>query len=211
MSVLDSNVEALAFNYLNFGLFTILNNLWAFIALITAALSFWKIRSAGCPKPTVTDVVTVNPEPVIEPLPSKPVTAVTEAPKLTVVGNGVVEGVDGVRKEKFMVYYEEENEMQCGGGGESNGNGLSTESEGWEWEEREVGELEWWKCWEKILRLRNGENEKGWYTCQDFTELNGNVVRFWDGGLSFGGGCGGGGCFTKESLCSSSCMPVFRV
>jgi hypothetical protein len=39
------------------------------------------------------------------------------------------------------------------------------------------------------LKLRNGENENGWYTCQDLTELNGNVVKIWDGGLRFVGSC----------------------
>lgn len=199
MNVLDSNVEALAFNYLNFGLLTILNNLWTWVALLTAALSFWKIRSAGCPKLKQSDPITLRPDPVNEPLrpPFEAVTAETVAPgeKLTAVpvsGNGVAEDVDGVRKGKFTVYYEED-DMQCRRG-ESNGL-LTVTAEGWE----EGRESEWWKRWEKVLRFRNGENENGWYTCQDLTELNGNVVRFWDGGLRFGGGC-----FTGESWYSSS-------
>ncbi|XP_027338631.1 uncharacterized protein LOC113852528 [Abrus precatorius] len=180
MNVLDSNVEALAFNYLSFGLLTALNNLWTWVALLTAALSFWKIRSAGCPKPD--EPISIGLDPVVETLtPHEATEAKHEATPQMAVGHGVPEDVDGVRKGKFTVYYEEE-EMQCGCG----------ESEGFltalgEWEEREGSESEWWKRWERLLRLRNGENDNGWYMWQDVTELNGNVVRLWDSELRFGG------------------------
>lgn len=208
--LLDSNVEALAFNYLNFGLITILNNLWTWLA-ITAALSFWKIRSSGCPKSL--DPVSVKPDQgvsvsaVTSPVEIKPhqsvlistvtdenVTSETETPRKT--SSNVFDDVDGVRKGKFTLYYEDD--MQCGfDKSGSNCYGQLPVVEGWE---PEV-EGEWWKCWEKALRLRNGENENGWYTCQDLTELNGNVVKFWDGGLTFVGSC-----ITNESWSSSRCM-----
>ncbi|KAK7328719.1 hypothetical protein VNO77_22836 [Canavalia gladiata] len=195
MNVLDSNVEALAFNYLSFGLLTALNNLWTWVALLTAAVSFWKIRFAGCPKPE--ERTSIGPDPVIDTLTPNEVTAEkTEPARQTAVSDGVSEDVEGVRKGKFTVYYEED--MQC----------ACVESEWfleeWEEKEREGSESEWWKRWERLLRLRNGENENGWYTWQDLTELNGNVVRLWDGGFRFGGGS-----FVRESWYNSSCIKVW--
>lgn len=210
--LLDSNVEALAFNYLNFGLITILNNLWTWLA-ITAALSFWKIRSSGCPKSL--DPVSVKPDRGVSvsastspPVEIKPdqnvlvstvtvenVTPETETHRKT--SSNIFDDVEGARKGKFTLYYEQD--MQCGFEKSSNCYGQLPVAEEWE---PEV-EGEWWKCWEKVLRLRNGVNENGWYTCQDLTELNGNVVKIWDGGLTFVGSCT---CITNESWSSSRCM-----
>ncbi|GAU46694.1 hypothetical protein TSUD_375480 [Trifolium subterraneum] len=178
--LLDSNVEALAFNYLNFGLITILNNLWTWLALLTAALSFWKIRSSGCPKEPIS--VKVDTCVSISTVYVKDVTTETETPKKALTD--VFDDVDCIRKGKFTVYYEDD--MQCGLIESSSGyDRLLPVAQGFEPE----GELEWWKCWEKVLRLRNGDNKNGWYTCQDLTELNGNVVKIWDGSLRFVGSC----------------------
>ncbi|KAK7411823.1 hypothetical protein VNO78_03265 [Psophocarpus tetragonolobus] len=184
MNVLDSNVEALAFNYLSFGVLTALNNLWTWVALITAALSFWKIRSKPKPKPEAQALAFAEPEPVTAEK--------TEAAPEVVVGNGVAEDVDGVTRGKFTVYYEDDVDMQCTC--EETEQSLTACGEG--------SETEWWRTWERLLRLRNGESEKGWYTWQDVTELNGNVVRLWDGGLS--------GSFARESWYNnSSCIHVW--
>ncbi|KAE9464589.1 hypothetical protein C3L33_03502, partial [Rhododendron williamsianum] len=52
MNSLDSPLEALAFNYLSFAFSTAVNNVWTWLAaLTTAAVSFWKIRAAGCAGP----------------------------------------------------------------------------------------------------------------------------------------------------------------
>lgn len=56
--------------------------------------------------------------------------------------------------------------------------------------------LKWWESWENLLRTKRGEN--AWYKYQDLTELNGNVVRLWDGGFD--------GSVGKVSRYSSSCM-----
>ncbi|KAL2335110.1 hypothetical protein Fmac_016323 [Flemingia macrophylla] len=177
MNVLDSNVEALAINYLSFGVLTALNNLWTWLALLTAALSFWKIRSVGCPRPTKPES---KPEPkpeaqsFLEPGPSE--VMVEEQPVKLTVGKGVAEDIDGVRKGKFTVYYEEDMQCMCS---DNKRDGFLTALEE---REREGYETEWWKKWEGLLRLRNGEeNKHGWYTWQDLTELNGNVVKLWDG------------------------------
>ncbi|TKY54386.1 hypothetical protein E2542_SST18793 [Spatholobus suberectus] len=133
------------------------------------ALPFWRIRtpkSELLPPPDESEPVAVS-----EPAP----------PRLpTALGNGAVD-VDGARKGKFTLYYEGD-ETEC-------------ESDETVTEERD-GKLEWWESWERLLRMRRGENENGWYTCQDLTAFNGSVVRLWDGG------------FTRESRDSSSCVLV---
>ncbi|CAL0327865.1 unnamed protein product [Lupinus luteus] len=164
MNVLDSLLQPLPFNYLTF---TSNHLLWTWLALITTAITFWKIRpSSPHPKsqpdynsvPTQTEPVITNP-PLLKPL-------------------VLTEDIDGVRKVKFRVYYEED-EVQCKCSENDEKEELLTETATEDWNEEEE-ELEWW---ERVLRLRNGENENGWYTFQDLTELNGNVVRLWDGGL----------------------------
>ncbi|KAK7281335.1 hypothetical protein RIF29_09221 [Crotalaria pallida] len=192
MNVLDSPLEALAFNYLSFGSLTLLNNLWAWLALLTAALSFWKIRSSGHPKTEpnqpekVSTLSSENKSSQVEPVSARlDLTRIHSAQNSTKV---LTEDVDGVRKGKFTVYYEEgeeEEEVQCGCS-EREGLLLTMSMVTDYWNE---GESEWWEKWERVLRLRNGENEKGWYTCQELTELNGNVVRLWDGGLRFRSSC----------------------
>ncbi|WVZ18629.1 hypothetical protein V8G54_005951 [Vigna mungo] len=184
MNVLDSNVEALAFNYLSFGLLTALNSLWTWLALLTAALSFWKIRSAGCPRPIP------ETQPSAQPHPQTSNHEKTEPTREAVLANGgAEEDVDGVRKGKFTVYYEEH--VQCTCDSDSVNEGFSTACE-----ESDGCGTEWWERWERMLRLRNGESENGWYTWQDVTELNGNVVRLWDGGLT--------GSLARESWYSNS-------
>ena len=203
MNVLDSNVEALAFNYLSFGLLTALNNLWTWLALLTAAFSFWKIRSTGCLKPEPKPEAQVQAQPYIRPdrvadlLTVEKTEPTQQDAVLVPFSPSLLQGENGARKGKFTVYYEKDMDMQgtCG-----EREGLLTA-----WEEKEGTETEWWKRWERLLRLRNGENENGWYTWQDLTELNGNVVRFWDCGLS--------GSFVRESWynsnSNSSCIHVW--
>ncbi|CAL0304823.1 unnamed protein product [Lupinus luteus] len=156
MNVLDSSLQPLPFNY--FFTFTS-NNLWTCFALFTLSLTFCKFLSSSLhPKPvSELNPVLTTTEPVTEePLLIEPVVQTEE--------------VHGVRKGKVRVYYEcecEKSELAM------------TVTEDW----NEGVITEWWEKWEKVMRLRNGVNEKGWYTCQDLTELNGNVVRLWDKNL----------------------------
>ncbi|XP_061361776.1 uncharacterized protein LOC133305540 [Gastrolobium bilobum] len=187
MNILEySPLEPLAFNYLNFGFLTLLNNL-----LTRLAVTFWRIRapkSELLPPSDDPTSETTDPDPVV----SEPDDAVREPARVpTVVGNGGADDVDGVTKGKFTLYYEDDKEY------ESDETLTVTEV----WDEKE-GRSEWWDNWEKLLRMRMGENEDGWYTCQDLTSLNGNVVRLWDGGLRFG-------TFTKESRDSSTCVRMW--
>ncbi|KAI4335170.1 hypothetical protein L6164_013840 [Bauhinia variegata] len=186
MNVFDSSspLEALAFDYLSFGFLTIVNNLWTWVAVVTAAVSFWRIRAAGCSRPELPardDPTPNGSHPVTEVLMSESDNKVDErrqeasvpaaAPATRPAVSGDVD-VDGVTKGKFTVYYEDDC-SQC-------------ESDEWtvteEWEDCKA-ESDGCKSvllvsWDKLLRLKMGENE--WYMYQDLTKINGNVVKFWD-------------------------------
>ncbi|KAJ7956021.1 Transmembrane protein [Quillaja saponaria] len=180
--VLDSHLEALAFNYLSLSFSAVVNNLWAWVAVITAAVSFWRIRAVGCARPEkepsfndrsssgsqlseqlVPEVLLYDDVADDKPPSSQAVTTPAVA-----VGDVKVDG--WVTKGKFAVYFYEE-EREC------DSCELTAETE--EWEEESNNLNGWWENWEKMLRLRSGKN--GWYRYQDLTELNGNVVRLWDG------------------------------
>ncbi|CAK7352336.1 unnamed protein product [Dovyalis caffra] len=183
MDVLDSPIDALVFDYVSFGIFTIVNNLWTWVAVITAAVSFWRIRVAGAGA-----VKTLEPSPPsdyternISEL-SVPETSLSTTTTLKSVTESAAPGSvssipsvfedNGVTKGKFVVYYYQddgrENDGNIGGDGE---------------ELPVFGE--WGTCggeltlWERMLRVRMGDY--GWYKCQDLTVINGNVVRLWDG------------------------------
>lgn len=48
MSALGTPLDALALDFLSFGFFpVVINNIWAWVAVITAAVSFWRIRAVG--------------------------------------------------------------------------------------------------------------------------------------------------------------------
>ncbi|OIW21738.1 hypothetical protein TanjilG_09075 [Lupinus angustifolius] len=141
MNVLDSLLQPLPFNYY-FTFITSNHLLWTWLALITTTITFWKIRpSPSFLKPDYNSVPTQT-EPVITTPPLLKPSVLTE-------------GIDGVRKVKFKVYYEED-EVQCKC---SEKEELLTMTVTEDWNEED--ELEWW---ERVLRLRNGQNENGWYT-----------------------------------------------
>lgn len=172
-----SPLEAQAFNYLSFGVITFLNNFWTWLAL-----TFWRNPT---PKP---ELLPPPDDPLREKLESDPVGVTGPVPDPTVVSNGPNGAVDvyGVRKGKFTFYYEDdETDREC------ESEEMVTE------DERDGGRQEWWESWERLLRIRRGENEKGWYTCQDLTALNGTVVRLWDHAA------------TTESRNSTSCVLVW--
>lgn len=180
MDVLDSPLEALALNYLSVGFLTIVNNLWTWVAVITAAVSFWRIRAAGgrptclksdsSPPPPPNDqslggselVPEISAPDVLADEPPAPAPAPASE---MVVGDDKVD--DGVTKgTKFVaVYY-----------GEDDGRELMAANELEESGDDE-GCGEWWESWERVLTTKTGE--MGWYRYQDLTVLNGNVVRLW--------------------------------
>ncbi|KAL9399225.1 hypothetical protein Peur_008186 [Populus x canadensis] len=184
MDVLDSPIDALVFDYVNLGILTIINNLWTWLAVITAAVSFWRIRAAGAVK------TLAEPSPSPDYIERKitesshPETRTTTTPKSvtepaapgSVSSSPSVFEDNGAKKGKFVVYYYQDDDRQ------NEGNIDNGDDDG----EEELTVLgEWGRCggeitlWERMLRVRMGEY--GWYRCQDLTVINGNVVRLWDG------------------------------
>ena len=175
MNVLDSSLEAFVFSYASFGFFTFVNNLWTWIAVITAAVSFWKIRAT-----TTASAVdeggaySVNsPPPCNDWSSDKPSTAPksAEPPSLSVSASVLVSDRvedDGLTKGgKFTLYYEDNGE-------------LTEELEEIDGDETMVFDGDLWESYyERMLKNRLGVTS--WYRYQDLTELNGNVVRLWDG------------------------------
>ncbi|XP_044464691.1 uncharacterized protein LOC123195140 [Mangifera indica] len=168
MNMLESPLEALAFNYVSFGLFTVVNNLWTWIAVITAAVSFWRIKTQVKPAAQPRNDRNISAsQAVAEILPDESRSGVEPADsgRASPASPSVckVKDVEGVTKGKFtLYYYEEENEV------ESETKGVTV------WEDNFNGG-EWW---ERMMRVRR--SEMGWYGYQDLTVVNGNVVRIWD-------------------------------
>lgn len=174
VKVLDYPLDALAFNYVSFGFFALVNNLWTWVAVVTAAVSFWRIRiraaaSAGA---------------VLSPLKSEPPelhdretdassapSTLKEDPAPSTVPAVVAAGGGGVTKGKFTVYYE--NDRKSDGEVALAGPWAASDCD----VDGDCGE--WSQWWEGVMKTRMGE--LGWYSCQDRTVLNGSVVRFWDG------------------------------
>ncbi|KAL4613871.1 hypothetical protein ACB092_07G013100 [Castanea dentata] len=190
MNALDSHspLEALALDYINVGFQTIVNNLWTWVAVITAAVSFWRIRVAtgGAVAATSSDESPSQPPPPRydqSSIGSKPVSEIKvpdvllprdDEEPVSISGSGIRE-VDDVKSDgvtkgvKFFAAYYEENDC-----GEDDGESTAEESG----VDGAVKVGEWWDSWERVLRMKMGE--MGWYKYQDLTELNGNVVRLWD-------------------------------
>lgn len=171
MSVLASPLEPLAFDVVSFGLFAFVNNLWTWLALVTAAVSFWRIRAAAESSNAKISTAETVPEEEEEP-PASSSSAAAPAASAPVASRSSEEDEGVVTKGlKFTVYYENYEE---GDGGELT---VTEELEGGGGDAVEVEVMggEWW---ERMLKLRNGE--MGWYRYQDLTEINGNVVRLWE-------------------------------
>lgn len=167
MNALESPpLEALAFNYLTYGVLTAVNNIWTVVALLTAAVSFWRIKSLSVspksdPPPRVRDSSPAK----FSPPPPEPVECLQVE---RVRSFRTAESGDGTTRGKFTVYYNEEDNVREGEG-ES-----ESECEGFDGRYcygRDEG-------WYERMKMGGGR----WYRYQDLTVLDGNVVRLWDGG-----------------------------
>ncbi|KAK6147573.1 hypothetical protein DH2020_018485 [Rehmannia glutinosa] len=184
MNALDSPLEALALNYLTYGVQTAVNSIWAWIAVITAAVSFWSLRALSSPPPELRSRSQVA-ESTSSPPPKAAERAVAENPA-TVSTPGETQVLSApiktsclmlereiCTKTKFSLYYDLEDDFRGDGdGGESDddGDAAAVRSE-------KLGR--WCDDWERMMVVRMGD--MGWYRWQDTTSLDGNVVRLWDG------------------------------
>ncbi|KAI3443518.1 hypothetical protein Pfo_000183 [Paulownia fortunei] len=182
MTALDSPLEVLALNYLSYGFLTAVNNIWAWVAVITAAVSFWSIRALSSPPvstpelrsrshdaastsagpPKVPERAAVEPATVSTPDETQLLSAPTKTSCRTLER-------EGGTKTKFSLYYKEEDFREDDEGGENDGRGTAVMSE-------KLGS--WCDDWERMMVMRMGD--MGWYRCQDTTVLDGSVVRLWD-------------------------------
>ncbi|XP_057505752.1 uncharacterized protein LOC130789047 [Actinidia eriantha] len=179
MKSLESPLEALAFNDLSFGFLTGINNLWMWVAVITAAVSFWRIRASG----TVAVKSEHRPRNLNDsssPRVSSPLLHTEEATdepafisRRTTIAPPV-EATEGATRGKFTVYFEKEGEVVSEEEVDDGGVGsLGAVVRG--------GDDGWCENWKNLWRMRIGD-DMGWYRYQDLTVMDGNVVRLWDGG-----------------------------
>lgn len=190
MSALGTPLDALALDFLSFGFFpVVINNIWAWVAVMTAAVSFWRIRAVG-PLASKSDDPDHKSSPLmVLPRPpqtteeeeeaaseaasvSTPASSTTSLTKETSVA-AAVDTTGGPTRGKFTVYYHED-ESEEGEFDDEGGVGEVGKGGG--------GDDYWWDNWEKVMRMRIGDGDHmGWYRYQDLTVLDGNVVRLWDG------------------------------
>ncbi|CAI9766609.1 unnamed protein product [Fraxinus pennsylvanica] len=193
MISLDSPLEALAFDYLSYGLLTAVKSIWPWVAVLTAAVSFWRIRALSSsnlvPRGRSPDGASTSS--------SSPLTmddgVVAEAEAPEGLGDGEAATVsstqcdteylsgsntkcrvlerEGSTKGKFTLYYCEKDEFRTGEGGvngDENGARLVAY--------QRMGR--WCDDWERMMMVKMAD--MGWYQYQDLTVLNGSVVRLWD-------------------------------
>lgn len=173
-------IDALALDYLGFSFLpVVINNIWTWVAVITAAVSFWRIRAVSLKSDSQDEsspplMVSVSPPPhteekeaVMEP--------VTNLASSTTTSSAVdVDTTGGPTRGKFTVYYEDESEGEVAWEGGVDDDGDVAEVG------RGTGGGYWCDNWEKVMRMRV-EGDMGWHRYQDLTVFDGNVVRLWDG------------------------------
>ncbi|XP_021750250.1 uncharacterized protein LOC110715940 [Chenopodium quinoa] len=184
MNGLDSPLESLAFIPVNLGplLSAVLNNIWAWLAVVTAAVSFWRLRNSS---------VKTTSSHILEPAPTVPKTTpfvrkggVEEKERETEdEDEDEEEGVltRGNSKKFFTVFYEErENDEGKNDDGEMDGGDYNDD------DDEEVDEMKnnewvmikrWGSSSELTVEMRGGD--LGWYSYQNRKVIDGSVVRLW--------------------------------
>uniref|UniRef100_A0A2P2QMI1 Uncharacterized protein n=1 Tax=Rhizophora mucronata TaxID=61149 RepID=A0A2P2QMI1_RHIMU len=191
MKALQSPLDALVFDVTGFGILTVVSSLWTWLALITAAVSFWRIRSAGAggaaarllkseqPTPYSVDVDGNRPQSVSETslpeLATEPCNSLAPASSPFPFPTPSVFEDNRATKGKFLAYYGDVR----GSDGKGDDDGELTEVVQWGYAGSGICGGEWGESWERVLRIRMGKI--GWYRNQDLAAINGNVVRLWDG------------------------------
>ncbi|KAJ0745750.1 hypothetical protein HanPI659440_Chr10g0402001 [Helianthus annuus] len=154
-------LEALAINYLT-------HTVWAWIAFLTAALSFWKIKPSPSPLPPPAHPISTSTSP--PPPPPPPLSDdepdpddQQEVPSSTTIFCSL----ENRRSGKFRVYYDgiavaAARTRRPIKGSVHNPQRLVVGDHGWE----------------ALLKLKTAE--MGWYRYQDLTMLDGSVVQLWN-------------------------------
>ncbi|KAH6818391.1 hypothetical protein C2S51_001994, partial [Perilla frutescens var. frutescens] len=168
-AALDSPLEALAINYLAYGFLTAVNNIWAWIAVITAAVSFWRIRALPSSTPELSirsqdaaPETSTAPPWVAESAAAEPDNVSTTSESTPAKTSCRVLEREGSTKMKFSLYYKEDQEEDFrenddGGDNEDGGGGAAV---------LRNKVLDAWRGdWEGMVAMRMGD--MGWYRWQD--------------------------------------------
>ncbi|PSS15437.1 Disks large like [Actinidia chinensis var. chinensis] len=174
---LESPLEALAFNDLSFGFLTGINNLWTWVAVITAAVSFWRIRASGTVA-VKADLNDSSPPRVPSSLRTEEATDEPAFISRRTTTAPPMEATEGATRGKFTVYFEKEWEGEGEGASEEEVDDGGVGSLGAVFRGGDDG---WCENWENLWRMRI-RDDMGWYRYQDLTVMDGNVVKLWDGG-----------------------------
>ncbi|CAI9780325.1 unnamed protein product [Fraxinus pennsylvanica] len=179
MNALDSPLEALAFNYLSYGVLTAVNSIWPLVAVLTAAVSFWRIRalssSKWVPRGRSTDCASTSLSPVDEDVTAADAEVASTSSQFNTYLSGsntkfrVLER-QGTTKGKFTLYYDKD-ESRTGEGDDNGGRN----------DDGATANEKLGLCcddWESMMVMKIGG--MGWYQYQDLTVLDGSVVRLWD-------------------------------
>ncbi|XP_042480344.1 uncharacterized protein LOC122061198 [Macadamia integrifolia] len=205
MEVFQSPVEALAFNYVSFGFLATVQSFLTCIAIVTAAISFWRIRAVGSnsfhgtKSPSSGDS---NSPPSFDGRCRSTVNL--SSPPMQVVSTWSAPESEKEKKEK--PFHQEKICSSFGGVGaikyddDKEGNGhcrvikdkFTLYYQGEEdtipiagvgvdvvcsYREEIYYSDERWSC--DVIRMRR-RSDLGWYHSQDLTVFNGSVVRLWD-------------------------------
>ncbi|KAJ0745692.1 hypothetical protein HanPI659440_Chr10g0401401 [Helianthus annuus] len=156
-------LEALAISYLT-------HTVWAWIAFLTAALSFWKIKPSPSPSPLPPPAHPISTSTSPPPPPPPPLSDdepdpddQQEVPSSTTIFCSL----ENRRSGKFRVYYDgiavaAARTRRPIKGSVHNPQRLVLGDHGWE----------------ALLKLKTAE--MGWYRYQDLTMLDGSVVQLWN-------------------------------
>ncbi|KAL5728532.1 hypothetical protein ACHQM5_001605 [Ranunculus cassubicifolius] len=174
--LLESRLENLIFHFLSFDFFTlIINSVWTWAAVLTAALSFWRIQTARAVPPAKFQYQPCqNDDAEVEkdqqPIESQPPTTSASCDLRSCICDGEV---DATTKRKFSVYLGEES--------------LNVQDD-WEFHSEDdncfmvdeifVGNVCSWDSFEFMFVKKNGDC--GWYRHQDMSALDGRVVKLWE-------------------------------
>ncbi|XP_008800514.1 uncharacterized protein LOC103714858 [Phoenix dactylifera] len=160
MDLLGATLEALAFRYSA----AVAGWLWAWFAVLAAALGLWRIRAALPPSP--------KPPGPLDPTGAEAVSAPPSAPVLIEPSPSC--NADGIAtpKARFMAYFHADD----GSDEKERGDGIS-DDDGEETEKEEDAPWGW------ARRIVRNDGDLGLYRYENRTAFNGSVVRPWDGNV----------------------------
>ncbi|XP_057969496.1 uncharacterized protein LOC131158645 [Malania oleifera] len=203
-------LEVSAVNYLCYGLTVVINNLWPCVAVIVAALSFWRIRfrAADSSATAAGSSLSIKPDPPTcapadsdrnasdasastSPLNSTSEDRPVSAPAVLLASSAAAAPATSLECDAEddcgVVTKGNKFRLYYEDGKESTVVGGSGGSTAWNDDVLRGGgggvSVSWWE--RSVGRGRRRSGEMGWCRCQDLTVINGSVVRLWDDGRGF--------------------------